>query len=208
MQVLRFAIFVASLFSLKSVAFGYSLSHDYYNRYRPQYGNNVYLTQQLMGGQTDAVAAPRGNGNASKSKLSGMVLHTGIGMEHFRFIQTGIFYSNVQQTDVKSAVNDLRGHEAGAELKMVLQSPVANFIVGGGAFYGSQVFAQELQRTNVAGTGYKASLEVAYFASSNVGLLLSANRVVGSLRDKSEQNPVKDVSVTSNRVGAGINIWL
>lgn len=212
----RILLTIASFTLLESVAYGYSMTHDYYSRYRPQYGSNVYLSQQLQYGRSDATVEHRKTGiepaassvPSNSTNFNGYVLNSSVGLEHFRFLHTGLFYSNVQQTSVKTSTVDLRGHEAGAEVKLVLQSPVANVMVGGGIFYASQVYGESLARHNLTGSGYKASLEVAYFASSNVSLVVSGNRVVESLRDKSEQQSVRALSVNSDRVGAGINIWL
>ena len=231
--IMRAAPILTGLFSLLATAeaFAYSMSHEYYSRNRPLYGSNVYMSQQVQYVRTtaDVVAAvaagvaPRtapglnlsdaaklnGDGeNLVKESLTGHSLNAAVGMEHFRFLQTGIFYSNVQQTGAKNRGFELRGHEAGGEAKIVLHSPVVNVVLGGGVFATNTVVQNGSPRTTLTGTGYRGGVDFAYFASSNINLVFSVTAVQVVLTDKSGNADVKSINVNSTRAGGGIIVWL
>lgn len=215
MFALRTAFVLFSAFSIESVAHAYSLSHDYYSRYRPAYGGNVYVSQQVQYGRTSAdvkvksdVSNIEAENIASKKDFSGYVLQSAVGLEHFRFLHTGVYYSNAQESNVKGQFGELKGHEAGGEVKIVLKSPVANVVLGGGMFYANKSLIEGAHRIHLTGEGYKASVELSYFTSSNVSLVVSGIQVIESLHDKSKEQRVSSLSVKSTRAGAGINIWL
>lgn len=212
MLTIRNMIAVIAFFAIPQAAFGYTMTHDYYNRFRPGYGSDVYVQQLVQYTQSSAELSLE-NKKSSSELYSGYALHTGLGIEHGRFLQTGIYYSNVQQTGSQNRLNELRGHEMGAEAKFVLQSPFVNIVLGGGAFYTSHQATREnaegkTQRSDLAGQGYRGSVEVVYYTSSRVSLVLSAVQVVESYKDKSDSQTVRSVQVKSTRAGAGLSLWL
>lgn len=70
-------------------AYGYEMSHDYYNRFRSPYKNNVYLSQQANMARSDVSLS-----EAGAQRFDGYGLQLSAGMEHFRFIQTGAFFQH------------------------------------------------------------------------------------------------------------------
>lgn len=213
MLTIRHIIALIAFFAIPQAAFGYTMTHDYYNRFRPGYGSDVYVQQLVQYTQSNAEFSLLGSDKATSELYSGYTLHTGVGIEHGRFLQTGIYYSNVQQTGSQNRLNELRGHEIGAEAKFVLQSPFVNIVLGGGAFYTAHQATREnaegkTQRSDLAGQGYRGSVEVVYYTSSRVSLVLSAVQVVESVKDKSDSQTVRSVQVKSTRAGAGLSLWL
>lgn len=207
-------LFASLLWLVSQAAYAFSVKHDYNSRMRPYYGSNVYLTQQVHYASTQAVAgttaaqSPGGVASSREGRFGGYALHTGMGLEHFRFLQTGLFYNHVQLSNVRSSLNELRGQEYGVEAKLVLSSPVANVILGGGMFLANATYSDGLQRAALRGSGSRAGVELAYQASSNVSLILSGASVVESFKDASGKADFSGVSAKSTRIGGGISLWL
>lgn len=196
--------FILSIIIAKS-AFAYSYSHEYYSRSRPTYGAGVYLgSQAQLNSAKVSGASPESD--AGFQKFSGYALHTEAGLEHFRFIQTGVFFNHSQLSDNSNAIHDLRIQEYGAETRIVLTSPVVNIGLNGGAFMASAVHTNGLERSQLSGSGFKGGVDFIYCAASNVNLILTVASYTQSLKDKS--GAASAISVRSNRIGAGLSLWL
>lgn len=205
------ALLVVS-FLLPSLAQGYTMSHEYHSRARGPYGANVYVSQQAQYARTltltEGSNPKAGTAIPEKGDYRGHALQTSVGIEHFRFLQTGIFYSN---SDVKAATGqarDLRGHELGAEARIVLSSPVVNVGLGGGAYLTRKDYSLGLERGSLQGNGHKIGLDFIYFASSRVSLVLSGAQLTEKLSDKSASGAFTRLGATGYRVGGGLTIWL
>jgi hypothetical protein len=210
-------------------ALGYQLTHDYYNRFRSPYRNNVYLSQQVYGARSDIASAdtdgdqkPSAAPDAAVSsapsdalkagpssyRLTGYGLQLSAGLEHLRFIQTGVFFSSSQLQNSGTSNVDLRLVDSGVDVKMVMSTPVSNIIVGGAALYSQAQLNINGERLSLTGGGYRGIFEISYFASSQVSLVLSASHTIANYSGKTDNGEsVKPVSRTS-RVGAGLTVWL
>ncbi|MFZ9520550.1 MAG: hypothetical protein ACO3A4_08745 [Silvanigrellaceae bacterium] len=185
-------------------AFGYELTHDYYNRFRSPYKYNLYLSQQVSAAQSDVAL----DNSPSSQRLAGNGLQLSAGMEHFRFIQTGGFFSTTQLQGTENSRNELRLVDSGVDLKMVMSTPVSNVIVGGAAVYSRANLDVDGERLALNGAGYRGLFELSYFASTQVSLFLSASHTVTSYSGKNGKgDAIKPVARTS-RVGAGLTVWL
>ena len=185
-------------------AFGYELTHDYYNRFRSPYKYNLYLSQQVNAARTEVELG----GTSGTQQLNGNGLQLSAGMEHFRFIQTGAFFSTTQMQGADNSHNELRLVDSGADVKMVMSTPVSNVVVGGAAVYSRANLDFDGERVALNGAGYRGIFELSYFASTQVSLVLSASHTVTSYSGKNGKGEViKPVGRTS-RLGAGLTVWL
>lgn len=202
----------AALVVVPSVAPAYPMSHESYSRGRAPYGSTMYLSQQAQFARTLTVVQEgrpaAGEAAAAGEDYRGYALQTSVGFEHFRFLQTGLFYSNSNTHGVSARDRGLSGHEMGAEARVVLGSPVVNVGLGGGAYLAQKDYALGARRGTLSGAGYKAGLEFQYFASSRVSLLASGSQQVESLSDKSKDGHYARVGAKTLRVGGGVAIWL
>lgn len=202
--ILNLGLLAASLWSAGS-AYGYEMTHDYYNRFRSPYKYNLYLSQQVHTAQAN-VDLNEGTGKAQQFNGNGLQLSAG--MEHFRFIQTGAFFSSTQMQNPDNSKNEFRSVESGLDTKMVMSTPVANIIVGGAAVYSRSQLNIDGEQIALNGAGYRGLFEVSYFASTQVSLVLSASHTVSNFSGKKSQGEtVKPVGKTS-RLGAGLTVWL
>lgn len=200
---LKYVLMVFGVFSV-TPAFGYQLTHDYYNRFRSPYKYNLYLAQQVNAAQSQ-IALPD---NGGEQKFTGNGLQLSAGMEHFRFIQTGAFFSTTQLQNPDSAGSELRLVDSGFDAKMVMSTPVSNIIVGGAAVYSRANMTVGDERLTLNGAGYRGTFEISYFASTQVSLVLSATHTVSNYSGKNRKGElVKPVGKTS-RLGAGLTVWL
>jgi hypothetical protein len=206
---IRFALVAAflSLVSLPVQAYGYSMNHEYYSRSRSPIGSNVYLSQQAFYNRSSLFNE---SGKWAPSELKGYSLTTSAGLEHFRFLQTGLFYSNANlkgRSDDGLLMN-LEGHEFGVEGRVVLSSPVVNVGLGGGAYLTKKDHVFGLERQGLQGSGYKAGLDFGYFLSPRVSLLFSGFQHQEKISRKEGAKETSRNEVKSVRLGGGIALWL
>jgi|1048.fasta_scaffold37191_1 hypothetical protein len=185
-------------------AFGYELTHDYYNRFRSPYKYNLYLSQQVNAARTDVDLG----GTSVTQQLNGNGLQLSAGMEHFRFIQTGAFFSTTQMQGSDNSRNELRLVDSGADVKMVMSTPVSNVVVGGAAVYSRANLDLDGERVALNGAGYRGIFELSYFASTQVSLVLSASHTVTSYSGKNSKGDVIKPLGRTSRIGAGLTVWL
>ena len=184
-------------------AYGYEMNHDYYNRFRSPYKNNVYLSQQANMARSEVTLSEVG-----AQRFDGYGLQLSAGMEHFRFIQTGAFFSTTQLSNPDVAADELRMIDSGFETKMVMSTPVSNIIVGGAGVVSRANLNLNGERIAVSGTGVRGTFEVSYYASTQVALVFGANHTITNYSGKnSKGESVKPISRTS-RLGAGLTVWL
>lgn len=184
-------------------AYGYEMSHDYYNRFRSPYKNNVYLSQQANMARSDVSVT-----DAGAQRFDGYGLQLSAGMEHFRFIQTGAFFSTSQLSNPDVAADELRMIESGFETKMVMSTPVSNIIVGGAGVVSRANLNLNGERIAVSGTGVRGTFEVSHYASTQVALVFGASHTITNYSGKNiKGDSMKPVSRTS-RLGAGLTVWL
>jgi hypothetical protein len=184
-------------------ALGYEMTHDYYNRFRSPYRNNVYLSQQVH-----AVRAELGLKSDDLSRYEGYGLQLSAGLEHFRFIQTGAFFSTTQINDSNRSSNEARMLDSGFEAKMVMSTPVSNIIVGGAGVASRTHLNIDGERLAVSGTGVRGSFEVSYYASTQVSLVFGASHSLMNYTGKNANGEtVKPVSQVT-RAGVGLTVWL
>jgi hypothetical protein len=190
----------------------YPMSHETRSRSRAPYGSNMYLSQQAHFARTLTVVEEsrpaKGEAAPTGTDYRGYALQTSVGFEHFRFLQTGLFYANSNTNGVGARDRSLGGHEAGVEARVVLTSPVVNVGLGGGAYLAKRDYALGIHRGTLTGTGYKAGIEFSYFASSRVSLVVSGAQQVEKLSDKSSDGLYGRLAAKSLRVGGGLAIWL
>jgi hypothetical protein len=199
---LKWVILAVSAWTV-SPAFGYQPTHDYYNRFRSPYRNNVYLSQQVNMARSDM----RFSGESAE-RYDGYGLQLSAGMEHFRFIQTGAFFGTSQLNNADKAANELRTVDTGIETKMVMSTPVTNIIVGAAGVVSRANLNIDGERLAVSGTGIRGTFEVSYFASSQVSLVVGASHTIAKYNGKDSKGlEVKPESQTT-RVGAGLTVWL
>lgn len=195
-----------------SVALAYPMSHESYSRGRAPYGSTMYLSQQAQYARTLTVVQEgrpaKGEAAPTGEDYRGYALQTSVGFEHFRFLQTGLFYSNSNTHGASARDRGLAGHEVGAEARVVLSSPVVNVGLGGGAYLAQKEYALGVRRGTLSGAGYKAGVEFQYFASSRVSLVASGSQQVETLSDKSKDGLYARVGAKTLRVGGGLAIWL
>lgn len=184
-------------------ALGYEMTHDYYNRFRSPYRNNVYLSQQVH-----AVRGDLGLKDDSLSRFDGYGLQLSAGMEHFRFIQTGAFFATTQLNDVDVAGNEARMVDTGFEAKMVMSTPVSNIIVGGAGMASRAHLNIDGERVAVTGTGVRGSFEVSYFASNQVSLVFGASHSIMNYSGKSGSGEALKPVSQITRAGVGLTVWL
>lgn len=199
--------------ALPTVAQAGSMSHEYYSRGRSPYGSHFYVSQQAHYMRSNTLAdawaeASDGGSSGVTGDYRGHALQTSLGFEHFRFVQTGLFYSNANISSVEGNGDGFSGHEFGAEARIVLTSPVVNVGLGGGAFLTRKEMERGLERSSLHGTGYRAGLDFTYFVSPRVSLVASVAQSVEQLANRSRDAVVQKVDARSMRAGGGIAIWL
>ena len=186
-----------------SPAYGYQVTHDYYNRFRSPYKNNVYLAQQANVARSDVSIS-----SATIQRFDGYGLQLSAGVEHLRFIQTGAFFATTQLNGAESSAHEARILDTGCEAKMVMSTPVTNVVIGGAGVLSRANLNIEGERIALSGSGVRGSFEVSYFASSQVALVLGASHTVNQYSGKNSKGEnVKPLARTS-RVGAGLTVWL
>lgn len=200
-------------FAVPSLAAAGAMSHEYYSRGRSPYGSNLYLSQQAHYARTTTLAEVS-QGSADGVKASeggdyrGHALQTSLGFEHFRFLQTGLFYSNATTSAAGGTGDGFSGHEFGAEARIVLTSPVVNVGLGGGAYLTRKEMERGLAHTSLQGSGYRGVVDFTYFCSPRVSLLASVSQSVETLSNRTSGAAVGKVEARSLRAGGGIAIWL
>jgi hypothetical protein len=202
-RVLQLMVFAVSLYS-GIPAFGYQLTHDYYNRFRSPYKYNLYLSQQVNAAQAEVKVPAAGGGQ----KFTGNGLQLAAGMEHFRFIQTGAFFSTTQMQNPDISANEMRMVDSGVDAKMVMSTPLSNIVVGGAAVYSRANLNLEDEKVGLNGAGYRGSFEISYFASTQVSLVLSATHTVTNYSGKNAKGESVSPVARTSRVGAGLTVWL
>lgn len=199
-------IFSALCLWIAAPAQGYQLTHDYYNRFRSPYKYNLYLAQQVNAAQAD-FSLPSA-GTAGLMKYTGNGLQLGAGMEHFRFIQTGAFFSTSQLQNSEKSQHELRLVDTGFDAKMVMSTPVSNIIIGGAAVYSRANVNSGGEQLVLNGAGYRGIFEVSYFASQQVSLVLSASHTVSNYSGKNSKGELVRPVGKASRLGAGLTVWL
>jgi hypothetical protein len=200
--LLKFFAVIAVIWGVNP-ALGYEMTHDYYNRFRSPYRNNVYLSQQVH-----AVRGEMGLSKDSVNRYDGYGLQLSAGIEHFRFVQTGAFFSTTQMSDPDAASNEARMVDTGFEAKMVMSTPVSNIIVGGAGIASRAHLNINGERIAVSGTGVRGSFEVSYYASAQVSLVFGASHSIMNYTGKGANGEsLKPVSQVS-RAGVGLTVWL
>lgn len=202
-NVLKFLLVAVSTLTAGQ-AFGYQLTHDYYNRFRSPYKHNLYLTQQFNAAQSNVQVS----GAAGGQKFTGNGLQLSAGMEHFRFIQTGAFFSTTQMQNPDKSQNELRQVDTGVDAKMVMSTPVSNIIVGGAAVYSRANMNIDGERLALNGAGYRGSFEISYYASAQVSLILSATHTISNYSGKNSKGEAISPVARTSRLGAGLTVWL
>lgn len=198
-------IFSALCLWIAAPAQGYQLTHDYYNRFRSPYKYNLYLAQQVNAAQADLAMPSAGNDGL---KYTGNGLQLAAGMEHFRFIQTGAFFSTSQLQNPDKAQHELRLVDTGFDVKMVMSTPVTNIIVGGAAVYSRANVNSAGEQLLLNGAGYRGIFEMSYFASQQVSLVLSASHTVSNYSGKNSKGELIRPVGKASRIGAGLTVWL
>jgi hypothetical protein len=190
-----------------------AMSHEYYSRGRSPYGSNLYLSQQAHYARTTtqaevSSASAEGGTLAESGDFRGHALQTSLGFEHFRFLQTGLFYSNANTSSAGGGGDGFSGHEFGAEARIVLTSPVVNVGLGGGAYLTRKEMERGLARSALQGNGFRAGVDFTYFCSPRVSLVGSVSQSVELLSNRSSGAAVGKVEARSLRAGGGLAIWL
>ena len=199
---LKWAILAVSVWAV-SPAFGYQPTHDYYNRFRSPYRNNVYLSQQVSVARSDLQVDSESN-----QRFDGYGLQLSAGMEHFRFIQTGAFFATSQLNNTDNTANEMRTVDGGIETKMVMSTPLTNIIVGAAGLVSRANLNIDNERLAVSGTGIRGTFEVSYFASSQVSLVVGASHTASRYNGKNSQGVEVKPESRTTRVGAGLTVWL
>jgi hypothetical protein len=202
-QYLQMMVLAVSFWS-SLPAFGYQLTHDYYNRFRSPYRYNLYLSQQVNAAQGDL----KTNSADGGQKFSGNGLQLAAGMEHFRFIQTGAFFATTQMQNPDKSANEMRMVDSGVDAKMVMSTPLSNIVVGGAAVYSRANLNLEGEKVGLNGAGYRGSFEISYYASAQVSLVLSATHTVTNYTGKNSKGESLSPIARTSRVGAGLTVWL
>ncbi|MBM3381927.1 MAG: hypothetical protein FJY29_05745 [Betaproteobacteria bacterium] len=205
MKALSYIKWVVLAISLWAVApaYGYQPTHDYYNRFRSPYRNNVYLSQQVNMARSDV-----NTGEGAAQRFDGYGLQLSAGLEHFRFIQTGAFFSTSQLNNNDNAANEMRMIDSGIETKMVMSTPVSNIIVGAAGVISRANLNIDGERLAASGTGIRGSFEVSYFASSQVSLVVGASHTMSKYSGKNGKGVEVKPESRTTRLGAGLTVWL
>lgn len=184
-------------------AYGYQMTHDYYNRFRSPYKNNIYLAQQAHMARGDL-----GTTAGSAERFDGYGLQLSAGLEHFRFIQTGAFFSSTNLSATEGSGNEARMVDTGGEAKMVMSTPVSNIVVGGAAVVSRAHLNIGGERLVVSGTGFRGTFEISYYASSQVALVFGASHTMSNYSGKNSKGETVKPTARTSRVGAGLTVWL
>lgn len=184
-------------------AFGYELSHDYYNRFRTPYRNNVYLSQQVSAARSDISLS-----GASAERFDGYGLQLSAGMEHMRFVQTGAFFSTTQLTHADDLSSEARMVETGCEAKMVMSTPVANVVVGAAGVLARGNIQKNDERMSLSGSGVRGVFEFSHYASSQISLVFGASHTLMNFSGKNSKGENVKPTTATTRVGAGLTVWL
>ncbi len=212
---LLLAAVVLSSFATEAKAF--TTSHQYHTQNRPLYTRNVYFSQQVQFEKSRFNLATSTAGlnltedTPSKAKpvdFSGYALRSGVGVEHFRFLQTGVFYSNLNSSQSNQKRTELRGHEVGAETAVVLVSPVGNLSIGGGYFMSFLDYNTLEKANSFKGNGWEISAQAQYFVARNVNLVASAKRLNQSFSSTGSIKTESAPTLESTRLGVGVSVWL
>ena len=198
-----FVFFAAQAFIYPAAAYAYAVNHEYNWRGHSPFGSGVYLTQQAQYERSIVHF-----GKAEKLDFRGLSLHSAIGMEHFRFLQTGLFYNNISGKEKSNSADLWQGHEVGAEAKIVLSSPIVNVSLLGGALLSRKDYQLNFKRGSLQGNGGRGGIEFSYFASSKVSLVFSAVQQTENLSSNSAGSTNEKVTTQSTRLGAGLSLWL
>ena len=195
------------------------LDHEYNWRNRSPYQSNVYFTNQVFFDQTTLATAESNEKSTAKSVGSevgsksasvdyrGHTLQAGLGVEHFRFVQTGITFSHSQLSQKSDKRSTLQGQEVGAHVKLVLSSPVVNVSLFAGPHLSQKSYVSPDSNGSLQGTGGSGGIEFVYFLSTKVAFVASGGVAKEQLKKSSSSGNLESVSSTASRVGAGFSIW-
>lgn len=187
-----------------ATALGFRARHQSLTQLRPLLGGDAYVAQQVQYSNTNSRFA---NGKTSEDHLfQGYAFRAAAGIEHLHFLQTGVYYANVNETTRAGQNAELRANEFGAEVRMVFTAPVVNLAVGGGAMASQGAFRSGSVYSPVSTNGYFASVEVIYFLSSRLSFNASGSNIWSKSVIRS--NVMTESQSQATRFGGGISIWL
>jgi hypothetical protein len=205
-NTIRFIRGLLILAGVSSPAFAFNGHHATYSQLRPYTGGEAYISQSVHAVK-DTTKFNLGTKESVSKGLEGYSLRTAFGVEHLKSIQTGVFYSNVQESGNKIMLSEYRAHEFGAEVKLTFASPVVNISLGGGGFYSNGTYRSGAETVNMRGNGFFGGVDLVYYVSSKMNFLLTGMQVMSTSKASSKAS-VTGLSGSGLRVGGGVNIWL
>jgi hypothetical protein len=192
------------IFLAPATALGFRASHQSMTQLRPIVGGDAYVAQQVQYSNTNARFS---NSKTSEGHLfQGYAFRAAAGIEHLHFLQTGMYYANVNETTRGGENAELRANEFGAEVRMVFTAPVVNLAVGGGVMASQGAYRSGNVYSPVSTNGYFASVEAIYFLSSRLSFNVSGANVWSKSVIRS--NVMTQAQSQATRFGGGISIWL
>jgi hypothetical protein len=202
-QVVKFLIATAMVLAPAS-ALGFQARHQSMTQLRPLLGGDAYVSQQVQ--YTNSNSRFANGKDVANHLFQGNAFRASLGLEHLHFLQTGVYYANVNETTRGGDHAELRANEFGAEVKMVFTAPVVNLAVGGGFMASQGSYRSGNVFSPISSNGYFAAVEAVYFLSSRLSMNLSG----GNYFSKSviRNNSMTEAATQAMRVGGGICIWL
>jgi hypothetical protein len=209
------AILAGLSFGISANAVADTFEHDYFSKARSPYSSNLYLTNQISYDQTrfDKVTKSEGaegkNNDSAQNdtKYQGQTFQASLGVEHFRFLQTGLNFAHSQLTLGSDKRASLQGQELGAHLKIILSSPVLNVALMGGPHLSQKTYINREETGVLQGAGYSGGVELVRFVSAKVSLFITASMTKEDLQKSSGSAGIEKVKSVSNRLGGGFSLW-
>jgi hypothetical protein len=204
---------LAGVFGAQSEAMGYT--HNFIDSNRSSVVRNLYVVQGIEGSfgrfKADGVATSEDGFSesvATDAYWKGWGVHSGVGIELFKFLQFGIGHTMVNERNQSNSLEKISGSRFTGETSLNFASPMGSLMLGGGVVASRYDYTRRLESADYYGSGYFYKVGINYFIAPQVS-------VYGDLRTSHENlirntgtSMYKSISLDLQTGSAGFAIWL
>ena len=191
-----------------------NFSHENFARQRGPYLSQVFWNQSVaydrsvlhLGYSPDSSFNPAQSQPISQN-TRGHSIRSELGYESLRFLQTSFVYQTSSLTNLTVSGNGSTHQDLAAHGRLVLYTPVANLLVGGGLGYSRVKLTQLSKVEEFSGANSEVNLQLVRYFSSRVHLFVLASQQTAQLKNRSESSETHSLKLASQKLGAGFGFW-
>jgi hypothetical protein len=184
----------------------YAASHGFIMMGRSSLERYVFVTQCVEGEYGSFTMSE--SGKTVKEDWQGYSFRNGVGLEILKFIQVGAFHTFVNLHDKDQSTERLTGSKLSGEMKFAFAAPIGNLELGGGATASRLDYQNQMDQSNMYGTGLYYLAGINYFTTSQVSVFGQIKQNQESLIRSSGSDRVKRIKTNTTSVAFGFNVWL